>query len=151
MILSKLAPLCLLACVVRGQSISHGTNNKRPTCTVLPGSSNATDDVPTILQAFEDCGNGGDIIFPANNTYHINSRLNPVVHDVTIDWQGEWLFSQDLDYWRNNSYHIEFQNHAAGFILTGDHIRIDGHGKGGIHGNGQAWYFDERGDPPVVS
>jgi hypothetical protein len=44
-----------------------------------------------ILQAFEDCGHGGDVIFPAGNTYHINSRLNPVVNDVAIDWQGEWL------------------------------------------------------------
>lgn len=59
-------------------------------------------------------------------------------------------FSEDLDYWRNNSYHVAFQNHAAGFVLTGDHIRIDGYGTGGIHGNGQLWYYDERGDPPVV-
>jgi galacturan 1,4-alpha-galacturonidase len=55
-------------------------------------------------------------------------------------------FSEDLEYWRNNSYHIEFQNHAAGFVLTGDHIRIDGHGTGGINGNGQIWYFDERNE-----
>ena len=55
-------------------------------------------------------------------------------------------FSEDLDYWRNNSYHIEFQNHAAGFVLTGDHIRIDGYGTGGINGNGQVWYYDERGN-----
>lgn len=58
-------------------------------------------------------------------------------------------FSEDLDYWRNNSYHIEFQNHAAGFILTGDHIRIDGHNVGGIDGNGQLWYYDERGNSTV--
>jgi polygalacturonase len=55
-------------------------------------------------------------------------------------------FSQDLEYWRNNNYHIEFQNHAAGFVLTGDHIRIDGHGTGGIDGNGQVWYWDERNE-----
>jgi hypothetical protein len=65
----------------------------RPTCTVYPGKSNATDDVPTILTAFERCGRGGDIIFPANETYHINSRLNPVVDDVHIDWHGEWEVS----------------------------------------------------------
>jgi galacturan 1,4-alpha-galacturonidase len=55
-------------------------------------------------------------------------------------------FSEDLEYWRNNNYHIEFQNHAAGFVLTGDHIRINGHGTGGIHGNGQVWYWDERNE-----
>jgi galacturan 1,4-alpha-galacturonidase len=119
-----------------GQSISHSSRNGRPTCTVYPGKTNNTDDVPTILKAFKDCGNGGNVVFPAGNTYHINTRLNPVVNDVKVDWQGEWLFSEDLDYWRNNSYHIEFQNHAAGFVLSGDHIHIDGYGTGGIHGNG---------------
>jgi len=138
-----------LGAAVNGQSVSRSTRDGRPTCTVYPNKTNATDDVPTILEAFKDCGNSGNIVFPAGNTYHINSRLNPVVNDVTIDWQGEWLFSQDLNYWRNNSYHIAFQNHAAGFVLTGDHIRIDGYGIGGINGNGQVWYYDERGNPPV--
>jgi galacturan 1,4-alpha-galacturonidase len=73
------------------QSVSHSSHNGRATCTVHPGKHNTTDDVPTILQAFKDCGHGGNVVFPAGNTYHINSRLNPVLNDVTIDWQGEWL------------------------------------------------------------
>jgi hypothetical protein len=60
---------------------------------VHPGATNATDDVPAILEAFEKCGHGGDIVFPANKTYHINSKLNPVVNDVNIDWSGEWVVS----------------------------------------------------------
>ncbi|KAK5164962.1 uncharacterized protein LTR77_009627 [Saxophila tyrrhenica] len=135
-----------LSSAVAGQSISQDDINGRPTCTVCAGSSNATDDTPTILRAFQQCGNGGTIVFPADQTYHINSKLNPVVDDVTIDWRGEWMFSEDLDYWRNNNYHISFQNHAAGFILTGDHIRIDGFNTGGIDGNGEVWYYDERGN-----
>jgi galacturan 1,4-alpha-galacturonidase len=88
----------LLSCIplialASSQSVSHSSRNGRPMCTVHPGKHNTMDDVPTILQAFKDCGNGGDVLFPAGNTYHINSRLNPVVHDVTIDWQGEWLVS----------------------------------------------------------
>ncbi|KAK5726726.1 hypothetical protein LTR15_002614 [Elasticomyces elasticus] len=145
-ILSVLLPTLSLA---TAQRISHSTRNGRPTCTVYAGKSNATDDVPTINKAFSACGHGGNIVFPEGQTYHINSRLNPVVNDVTIDWRGEWLFSEDLDYWRNNSYHIEFQNHAAGFILTGDHIRIDGFSTGGIDGNGQVWYYAERGNATV--
>ncbi|KAF2660913.1 glycoside hydrolase family 28 protein [Lophiostoma macrostomum CBS 122681] len=147
MLRSALACLSVLA-LASSQNITYSTRDGRPTCTVHPGKSNATDDVPTIVQAFKDCGSNGNVVFPAGNTYHINSRLNPVLNDVTIDWQGEWLFSEDLDYWRNNSYHIEFQNHAAGFVITGDHIRIDGHGTGGIDGNGQVWYYAERGNPP---
>lgn len=54
-------------------------------------------------------------------------------------------FSDDLDYWRNNSYPVAFQNHAAGFIITGDNIKIDGYGTGGIDGNGNVWYTAEKG------
>lgn len=133
-----------LLSTVTGQHMFHSQHYGRPTCTVYAGTKNTTDDVPNIVKAFEVCGHGGNIVFPAGQTYHINSKLNPVVNDVTIDWRGEWLFSEDLDYWRNNSYHIEFQNHAAGFIITGDHIRIDGYNTGGINGNGQLWYYDER-------
>jgi galacturan 1,4-alpha-galacturonidase len=84
-------PSLLFVALANSQSISHSSRNGRPACTVHPGNHNTTDDVPMILQAFEDCGHGGDVIFPPGNTYHINSRLNPVVNDVTIDWQGEWL------------------------------------------------------------
>ncbi|KAK3675170.1 hypothetical protein LTR78_005104 [Recurvomyces mirabilis] len=147
-VLSALFTGCLAA-TVAGQRISHSTQNGRPTCTVYAGKNNNTDDTPTLVKAFDTCGHGGNIVFPADQTYHINTKLNPVVNDVTVDWKGEWLFSEDLDYWRKNSYHIEFQNHAAGFILTGDHIRINGYGTGGINGNGQLWYYDERGNSTV--
>jgi galacturan 1,4-alpha-galacturonidase len=50
-----------------------------------------------------------------------------------------------LTYWRNNSYPIAFQNHHAGFVITGDRIHINGYGTGGILGNGNAWYDDEKG------
>ncbi|RMZ10849.1 hypothetical protein D0860_03668 [Hortaea werneckii] len=153
---------------VNGQRISHSRREGRPTCTVFAGSSNATDDVTTILRAFKDCGDGGNVVFPEGEQYHINSKLNPVVNDVNIEWRGEWVvslinfpsnigyilirpgqFSENLTYWRNNNYHIEFQNHAAGFVLTGDHIWINGYGTGGIDGNGEVWYYAERGNDTV--
>lgn len=77
--------------VASGQSISHSTRDGRPTCTVHAGKSNTTDDVPTILKAFKACGRGGNVVFLEGQTYHINSKLNPVFNDVTIDWRGEWL------------------------------------------------------------
>lgn len=40
---------------------------------------------------------------------------------------------------------VPFQNHRAGFVLTGDGIRINGFGTGGINGNGDVWYSDEAG------
>lgn len=53
--------------------------------------------------------------------------------------------SDDLDYWRNNSWPIDFQNLAAGIIFTGSRISIDGFGTGGIDGNGDTWYTAEKG------
>jgi galacturan 1,4-alpha-galacturonidase len=55
-------------------------------------------------------------------------------------------FSDDLDYWRNHSYPVAFQNHAAGFIITGHNISINGYGTGGIDGNGNTWYTAEKGN-----
>jgi len=52
--------------------------------------------------------------------------------------------SDNLNYWRNNSYPIAFQNHHAGFIISGERIYINGYGTGGIDGNGNAWYNVEQ-------
>lgn len=129
------------------------TNQSHKTCTVKP-LGNHKNDVPNILNAFAECGHSGTIVFPENETYWIAERLNPHVHDVNIEWRGTWLvsppslirklkeaniekYSDNLTYWRNNSYPISFQNHAAGFILSGSGIRINGHGTGGINGNGE--------------
>ncbi|KAG9657172.1 pectin lyase-like protein, partial [Aureobasidium melanogenum] len=129
-----------------GGSVHYAKHGTRPQCTVL-SSGGTTNDVPNILEAFSKCGNGGDIVFPKGQNYYIASKLNPVVNDVNINWGGIWTFSPDIEYWRRNSstYPIAFQNHAASFILTGDHIRINGYGTGGIHGNGDTWYTAEAG------
>ena len=61
-----------------------------------------------------------------------------------------------MDYWRNNSYYIEFQNHRAAFIISGKNFIVDGFGTGGIYGNGDVWYDHDEGPPssegrPMVS
>ncbi|KAF3920914.1 Exopolygalacturonase [Orbilia brochopaga] len=130
-------------------SVSHSTTNGRKTCTVYAYKKEKNkppkDDVPHLLKAFNDCGNGGYIRFPAGQEYFIGQRLQAVLNDVKIDWHGVWQFSDDLDYWRANSYRIAFQNHRAGFTISGDDIIIDGFGTGGIDGNGDAWYNAEHG------
>ncbi|GFG21700.1 putative galacturan 1,4-alpha-galacturonidase C [Aspergillus udagawae] len=70
-------------------------------CTVK-ANGKQTDDVPNLLKAFKECGNGGTIIFPGDQSYWIGTRLNRVLNDVTIQWRGKWTFSDDLDYWRNS-------------------------------------------------
>jgi galacturan 1,4-alpha-galacturonidase len=106
------------------------------------------DDVPQIAAAFAPhaCGVNGHVIFPAGQTFNISSVLHITLDDVLIDWQGEWLFAtHDLDYWRNNSIPIAFQNLKAGFVISGNDVHIDGHGTGGINGNGDVWYTAEAG------
>jgi galacturan 1,4-alpha-galacturonidase len=115
------------------------------TCTVQ-ALGNRQDDVPNILKAFAECNNGGKIIFPEGQNYWIAQRLNPVLHDVTIEWRGVWSLSDNLTYWRNpnNTYPIFFQNHHAALAISGDHIHIHGYDTGGVFGNGNAWYNAEQ-------
>ncbi|CAK7202401.1 hypothetical protein SEUCBS139899_005124 [Sporothrix eucalyptigena] len=132
----------------------QGPESNGRICTVTPiqklSSNHGTsvgivDDVPQILQAFADCNDGGTVVFPEGSRYSIASRLHLVSNDVTVDWRGVWEFSTNISYWRDNGYPITFQNHKAGFILSGQRIRINGHGTGGINGNGNAWYEAEQG------
>lgn len=58
-------------------------------CTVK-ANGGQQDDVPNLLEAFEQCGNGGTIIFPEDQTYWIATRLHPTLNDVAIEWRGKW-------------------------------------------------------------
>ena len=82
-------------------------------CTVYP-NGNGVNDVPNILDAFALCGNNGKVVFPEGEDYCIASKLNPVFHNVTIEWRGTWTMSADIHYWRQtqNHYPIRFQNHS---------------------------------------
>lgn len=51
-------------------------------------------DVANIVHAFKECGSGGDIIFPEDQNYWIDTKLNPVVNDVRVDWRGVWTVSR---------------------------------------------------------
>jgi len=68
------------------------TVSKRCTVTPLGGRK---DDVPQILKAFDECNNGGTVVFPEGQTFNIATRLNPVIYDVTVEWRGSWLVSHE--------------------------------------------------------
>ena len=40
---------------------------------------------------------------------------------------------------------IGYFNLAAGLIFSGEKVSIDGHGTGGVWGNGDAWWDAEQG------
>ncbi|KAF2180071.1 glycoside hydrolase family 28 protein [Zopfia rhizophila CBS 207.26] len=81
--------------------------------------------------------NGGTVIFPHDQLYWIEQRLNPIVNDIIIEWRGPGT--------RQNSYPIPIQNHRAGFILSSASMHINRHSTGGIHGSGNTWYTAEAG------
>lgn len=81
-----------LASLASAGGVSQSTVNGRRQCTVT-ANGGTKDDVPNILKAFRQCGNGGNIVFPENQNYWIAQKLNPVVNDVRIDWKGIWTVS----------------------------------------------------------
>lgn len=119
----------------------------RHQCTVYAHGNNVSD-VPNLMRAFEICDNGGHVVFPEDQNYFIGEKLNPVLHDVSVEWRGWWTLKPDIEYWANNNSHyfIHFQNHVAAIVFSGDRFTINGHGTGGIFGNGNVWYQAEKGN-----
>ncbi len=73
---------CLVGTVVASASLQPGLAPRAPSssgkvCTVTPRGCKR-DDTPQILQAFEDCNNGGTVVFPEGKKFYIATRLNPV-------------------------------------------------------------------------
>ena len=69
--------------------VSIRDNAGRRECIVTANGGNQSV-VSNILGAFKECGSGGNIIFPESQNYWIDTKLNPVVNDVRIDWHGIW-------------------------------------------------------------
>jgi galacturan 1,4-alpha-galacturonidase len=69
--------------------------NNGKTCTVQ-ALGHQRDDTPQILKAFEDCNNGGTVVFPEDQSYYIATKLNPVLYDVHVDWKGLWTVCYHL-------------------------------------------------------
>lgn len=66
-----------------------GPSHNGKTCTVH-AHGDKKDDTPQILDAFNDCNNGGTVVFPEDQNYWIATKLNPVIYDVSIEWRGIW-------------------------------------------------------------
>ncbi|CAI6089534.1 unnamed protein product [Clonostachys chloroleuca] len=119
--------VCLfLTLVVCKGSVHISTSGGRRTC-IVTAHGDQQNDVPNILTAFSKCSRKSTIIFPKGEKYWIEEKLHARLEDVDISWHGTWL------------------NHRAGFILSGDKIRLNGYHEGGIDGNGDVWYEEDKG------
>lgn len=88
--------LCLFLLVrqaVSNVAIGNGIGGQK-VCTVTPLGA-PKNDVPQIRKAFEECDNGGKVIFSPKQTYRIAEKIKLDINNVEIDWSGVWLVSID--------------------------------------------------------
>ncbi|KEP45097.1 polygalacturonase/glycoside hydrolase family protein [Rhizoctonia solani 123E] len=108
-------------------------------CTLAPGGE-GVDDSQAIVDAFDQCGQDGHVIFQ-NATYHIERVMNTTgLSNCTVDIQGTLLWGTDIKYWLNNSLPLGYQNQSSAWFLGGTNLNVRGSGLGTFDGNGQIWY-----------
>lgn len=109
-------------------------------CVVKAGGDPKGDDAPAILDAFTQCKSDGHIIFE-NTTYYVGTVMNTTgLQGVDVEVNGTLLWSDDVQYWLQNSLPVGFQNQSSAWIFGGDDVHFYGHGFGTLDGNGQVWY-----------
>ncbi|KZT57617.1 glycoside hydrolase family 28 protein [Calocera cornea HHB12733] len=115
------------------------------TCTLIP-YGNGRDDSQHFLDTIAS-PNCTTITLPQPYTYSIQKRLATDLTGKTLNVFGTLLFSDDLNYWINNSWVTDFDTLQAAWIVSGSGWKLSGggFGQGGIDGNGQAWYTRAKG------
>ncbi|EWY83536.1 hypothetical protein FOYG_13344 [Fusarium oxysporum NRRL 32931] len=137
--------LSLLAQGVAGTPTLHDhsvAHHKRATCTPKSAGSASTDDVPTIVAALKQCGNGGVIVFPKDTTYMIRTKLSLTgCTNCEIQLDGRLKLSDDYTFWNNSRTQIDVRG------INGLKFHSPA-GTGEIDGNGQAAWdrFGSVGD-----
>ncbi|KAH8929233.1 glycoside hydrolase family 28 protein [Atractiella rhizophila] len=137
-------PLLVLLIILTQTDLLYYREPDYPVTCVVYSPGKGVDAAPKLVEAVERCGKGARIVLP-DERYYINQRMTWHLENATVDIYGTLEFSDDLDYWIHNSYRLPFQNQSIAWHVTGNDFVIDGHGKGGIDGNGQAWYTWNRG------
>ncbi|KAH7372208.1 extracellular exo-polygalacturonase-like protein [Cadophora sp. MPI-SDFR-AT-0126] len=150
LLLSVAAPLCTLASSISQIPVFRNLRSPRPitaqnsparnkTCLVNSHNDLVSDDSDYILEAIKECNNGGHVIFLEKSSYVIGTPLNlTYLSAVDLDIQGSISFTNDTNYWQENSFRLVFQNATSYFLLGGKDVNV--YGGGTIHGNGQTWW-----------
>jgi galacturan 1,4-alpha-galacturonidase len=118
---------------------AQSSPSRNRTCLVDSHNDLITDDSDFILEAINDCNNGGHVIFLQKSSYVIGKPLDLThLSAIDLDIQGSIRFTNDTDYWQKNSFRLVFQNATSYFLLGGKDVNV--FGGGNIHGNGQIWW-----------
>ncbi|KAF2754991.1 polygalacturonase precursor [Pseudovirgaria hyperparasitica] len=116
----------------------HSSPSRSKTC-IIKSKENGSDDSTAILSAFQQCNNGGHVVFTKGVKYTIGTALDlTFLRHVDVDIQGYVQFTNDTDYWQANAFNHTFQNATTFFQLGGEDVNVFGGGT--IDGNGQVWY-----------
>jgi galacturan 1,4-alpha-galacturonidase len=105
----------------------------------------AVDDTPQILDAFEQCGQDGSIVFQ-EGTFYIRQVMDTTnLRNVSIDIYGtfEWP-ADDLQYWIRNTFSVEYSGLHTSWLLGGSDITMRGHSRALFFGNGQVWIDENK-------
>ncbi|EJU00154.1 hypothetical protein DACRYDRAFT_127566 [Dacryopinax primogenitus] len=115
-------------------------------CHVVPVGKGG-DDGPSILSAFNQCGQNGKIVL--DQYYSVNTVLNTTgLNNVHIELSGVLQDTPDIAYWSPNSIFLTYQNAEQHYswttllliISSSLMLRFPQYGGGTIDGNGQVWY-----------
>ncbi|KAF8495592.1 pectin lyase-like protein [Gautieria morchelliformis] len=131
--------LATLALAAASYFMINGVQGEQ--CSLSP-SGLGQDDTTQILAAIAKCGHNGHTTF-APGDYNITRKMTWDLDSATVDLRGTLNFVPDIDFWlqSENTYQVIFiQSQASWFVLTGKDFVVDGHGLGGIQGNGQPWW-----------
>jgi galacturan 1,4-alpha-galacturonidase len=128
-----LLQLCLLVVPVLSGMTKTGT-----LCTVTP--SGLKDDSPSIMDAFKQCGQNGQIEITSGD-YTIAKVMDVLdLKNCDISIRGKLTWSDDIQYWVRNSVGVTYAQRSTAFRLGGENFTVLGHGEALFHGNGQKWY-----------
>lgn len=114
-------------------------------CQVKPVLPPQRDDAPSILQALQECNDGGTVVLDAS--YLIGSPLDlTFLKHVDIVITGNIAFDDaDVYYWDSHSFKYTFQNQSVFWKVGGEDVNIYGdlglgEGRSVVDGRGQAYW-----------
>lgn len=110
-----------------GQSMpSSPARDEDRYCHVKAPCSPKQDSASRILEAFEECNDGGTVVL--DQVYTISSPLDlTFLKHVDVVITGEVHFDDsDVYYWAENSFKLPFQNMSAFWLVGGEDVNIYG-------------------------
>ncbi|OBZ83117.1 Exopolygalacturonase rpg16 [Choanephora cucurbitarum] len=114
------------------------TSAQAATCTV----SNKGNVANNIVSAFNNCKNGGTVVFTKGVTYNLNDLVQVQgLKNVNVHFYGTLNLPD---------YNTKYNGKSAYFIIKGDKINFDGGNTGVFNGNGQKWWDAKNRKAPTV-